>query len=114
MIVHINSSDTKLRSRAAGALHNMSSDVDSIRMIRKGGALPKIVSLLHDENGAISGSAAATLQNMSREIASRKIILDLNAVPGLGELLVGKSVSTKVMGPKERVRLLVQRRNGHT
>lgn len=99
MIIHINSSDTKLRSRAAGALHNMSSDVESIRMIRKGGALPKIVSLLKDENGATSGSAAATLQNVSREIASRRIILDLNAIPALGELLVGKSVSTKVMSP---------------
>ena len=87
--------------------------MESIRLIRKGGALPKIVSLLEDKNGMISGSATATLQNMSREIASRRIILDLNAIPALGKLLVAKSVSTKVMGLKERNRLLLQRRNDH-
>ena len=42
----LDSAHTKVRSRAVGALHNLSSDSSSIRTIRHCGGIPKLVALL--------------------------------------------------------------------
>ena len=46
LIKLLDSAHTKVRSRAVGALHNLSSDSTSIRTIRHCGGIPKLVSLL--------------------------------------------------------------------
>ena len=42
----LDSPQCKVQARAVGALHNLSSDSNSIRLIRRGGGIPKLVHLL--------------------------------------------------------------------
>lgn len=42
----LDSPQSKVQARAVGALHNLSSDSNSIRLIRRGGGIPKLVHLL--------------------------------------------------------------------
>lgn len=46
LIKLLDSAHTKVRSRAVGALHNLSSDSSSIRTIRHCDGIPKLVALL--------------------------------------------------------------------
>ena len=46
LIFLLDSVHTKVRSRAVGALHNLSSDSTSIRTIRRSGGIPRLVALL--------------------------------------------------------------------
>lgn len=46
LISLLDSAHAKVRSRAVGALHNLSSDSTSIRTIRRSGGIPKLVALL--------------------------------------------------------------------
>ena len=86
----------KVQTRAVGALHNLSSDADAIRTIRKQGGIPKLVTLLSNDAPGICGSAAGALQNVSREVASRAEIKELGAVPLLAELLPGADLQAQV------------------
>mmetsp|Transcript_7612 Transcript_7612/g.25214 ORF Transcript_7612/g.25214 Transcript_7612/m.25214 type:complete len:334 (+) Transcript_7612:62-1063(+) len=86
----------KVQTRAVGAIHNMSSDPDSIRIIRRQQGIPKLVELLRSDAPAICGSSAGALQNISREVASRNIIRDLGAIPLLANLLVVGDMQAQV------------------
>ena len=88
--------NTKVQMRAVGAIHNLSSDADSIRAIRVKDGIPLLVSLLNHEQPAICGSAAGALQNVSREVASRRLIRHSGAVPLLGNLLVSGDMQAQV------------------
>ena len=85
-----------MRTRAVGVIHNMSSDVPSIAVIRTGGAIKELVKLLSDPNVHICSSAAGAIQNLSREQASKDMILELGGVPPLTDLLFGRDVNTQV------------------
>eukprot|EP00898_Chlorokybus_atmophyticus_P006496 jgi/Chlat1/6848/Chrsp51S06566 len=92
---------TQVRTRAVGAIHNLSSDAGSIRVIRRAGesGIPVLVSLLSDTaHPAVQAAAAGALQNVSREVASRMIIRELYAVPPLAELLVGTDMQVCAAG----------------
>ena len=88
--------NVKVQTRAIGAIHNMSSDADSIRLIRAKEGIPLVVDLLKSDQPAVCGSAAGALQNISREVASRRIIRTSGAVPLLGNLLVVGDVQAQV------------------
>lgn len=79
-----------------GALHNISSDVDSIRVIRRKGGIRWLVRLLHHTQPCVCGSAAGALQNVSREVASRLLIRDSDAIHSLIKLLQSTEVQTQV------------------
>jgi hypothetical protein len=79
-----------------GAIHNMSSDADSIRLIRAKDGIPLVVELLKSEQSAVCGSAAGALQNVSREVASRRLIRHSGAIPLLGNLLVAGDMQAQV------------------
>ena len=66
--------NVKVQTRAIGAIHNMSSDADSIRLIRAKEGIPLVVELLKSDQPTVCGSAAGALQNVSREVASRRLI----------------------------------------
>ena len=85
-----------MRIRAVGVIHNMSSDVPSISVIRTGGAIKELVSLLSDPNVVICSSAAGAIQNLSREQASKDMIVEVGGVPPLSDLLFGTDVQTQV------------------
>lgn len=95
-----------MKARAVGALHNVSSDVDSIRIIRRRGGIKWLIRLLHHSQPCVCGSAAGALQNVSREVASRLLIRDSDAVKCLIKLLQSTEVQTQVsyvhesLGPK--------------
>ena len=95
-----------MKARAVGALHNVSSDVDSIRIIRRRGGIKWLIRLLHHSQPCVCGSAAGALQNVSREVASRLLIRDSDAVKCLIRLLQSTEVQTQVtyvhesLGPK--------------
>jgi len=97
----------QVKARAVGALHNVSSDVDSIRIIRRRGGIKWLIRLLHHSQPCVCGSAAGALQNVSREVASRLLIRDSDAVKCLIKLLQSTEVQTQVswvheslLGPK--------------
>jgi len=90
------SCQVKVQTRAVGAIHNMSSDSDSIRTIRRKDGIPRLVQLLSSDQPPICGSAAGALQNISREVASRKIIKDNGATPLLANLLTTGDMQAQV------------------
>ncbi|KXZ50315.1 hypothetical protein GPECTOR_17g954 [Gonium pectorale] len=92
----LESCNSKVVSRAAGAIHNLSSSAEAIRDVRTYGALPTLVSLLQAERLGVAASAAGALQNVSREVASRLVIRDLDAVPPLARLLSASDVQAQV------------------
>jgi hypothetical protein len=58
----------QVKTRAVGALHNMSSDAETIRIIRREQGIAPLIALLSDRCDAVCGSAAGALQNVSREV----------------------------------------------
>jgi hypothetical protein len=86
----------KVKTRAVGALHNLSTDVGSIRLIRGCQGIPILIDLLKAPEPVIAGSAAGAIQNMSREDVSRKLVMEGGAVEPLTTLLVCPDVSTQV------------------
>ncbi len=58
-------------ARAAGAVHNLSSDGAAVRDIRRQGGIPTLVGLLSSADPTVAGASAGALQNLSREVASR-------------------------------------------
>jgi hypothetical protein len=97
----------QVKTRAVGALHNMSSDAETIRIIRRHEGIPPLIALLSDRCDAVCGSAAGALQNVSREVASRALIRDGGAVPPLSLLLAGMDVQAQVC--TSRLNLLPRR-----
>lgn len=87
----------QVKARAVGALHNMSSDVDAIRVIRRKGGIKWLIRLLRSNQPCVCGSAAGALQNVSREVASRILIRDSDAVTSLIHLLTSSEVQTQVL-----------------
>ena len=64
----------RVSARAVGALHNMSTDEESIRIIRRNEGIPALLDMLGCPEGAICGSAVGTIQNISREVQSCEIL----------------------------------------
>ncbi|CAM9513981.1 unnamed protein product [Scytosiphon promiscuus] len=87
----------KVRARALGTVHNLSTDARSIGIIRKEGGLPRLVRLLRSHEAQVCGGAAGTIQNLSREEKSRALLLDtFAAVEPLADLLVGHHVKSQI------------------
>jgi hypothetical protein len=85
-----------VKARAVGCLHNISSDVDAIRTIRRKGGIKWLIKLLQSSQPSVCGSAAGALQNVSREVASRMIIKESDAISSLINLLTSSEVQTQV------------------
>jgi hypothetical protein len=85
-----------VKARAVGCLHNISSDVDAIRTIRRKGGIKWLIKLLRSSQPSVCGSAAGALQNVSREVASRMIIKESDAISSLINLLTSSEVQTQV------------------
>jgi len=92
----LSSHDDYVRARASGAIHNISADSQSIRILRETYCIPTIISLLHDPVIETCQSCAGLLQNMSREIRSKEMILESEAVTPLTELLFGSDIQCQV------------------
>ena len=109
---------SKLVARAVGALHNLSSDAQSVLAIREAGGVSPIVTLLrhalsvcvpyiflfaycydhaHRSNNPVSvASAAGAVQNLSREEGCRLLIRQLDGVRALTDLLFVQDTPTVV------------------
>ena len=85
-----------MQTRAVGAVHNMSSEPEAIKIVRRLGGIGPLVALLRAPSPAVCGSAAGALQNLSREAAARKEARELGAVVPLGDLLFGTDVQSQV------------------
>ncbi len=96
VIAFLRSSDPKVKARAVGALHNLSSDPETIHVIRKERGIEVLVGLLKDKKTAIAASAAGALQNVSREVASRNLIRESDAVKFLADLLCSDHLQCQV------------------
>ena len=88
----LSSPSLKVQTRAVGAVHNISSEPEAIRLIRRLEGIPPLVLLLRTPSAAVCGSAAGALQNLSRETSARKEIRQLGAVVPLTDLLFGDDV----------------------
>ncbi|QDZ24965.1 ARM repeat domain-containing protein [Chloropicon primus] len=108
------SQEPKVRARAVGALHNLSSEPGTIRIIRNESGIEQLVELLRDENGAVAGSAAGALQNVSREVASRNIIRESAAVEHLADLLCSQHVQCQVCAAGALMNILGPEISSHT
>ena len=86
----------QVQTRAVGAVHNMSSEPEAIKIVRRLGGIGPLVALLRAPSAAVCGSAAGALQNLSREAAARKEARELGAVVPLGDLLFGTDVQSQV------------------
>ena len=93
-----------MRTRAVGAVHNISSEAEAIRIIRRLHAIGPLVELLRTPNATVCGSAAGALQNLSRESHARDEIHELGAVVLLTDLLFGDDVQAQVGRIPERPR----------
>jgi hypothetical protein len=80
-------SDATVRSRAVGALHNLSSELQVVIELRDCLAIPSLVSLLKDANVSIAASAAGCIQNFSRDEKCRCKIREYGAVMPLADML---------------------------
>ena len=87
---------SQVQTRAVGAVHNMSSEPEAIKIVRRLGGIGPLVALLRAPSAAVCGSAAGALQNLSREAAARKEARELGAVVPLGDLLFGTDVQSQV------------------
>ena len=85
-----------MQTRAVGAVHNMSSEPEAIKIVRRLGGIGPLVALLRAPSAAVCGPAAGALQNLSREAAARKEARELGAVVPLGDLLFGTDVQSQV------------------
>ena len=86
----------QVQTRAVGAVHNMSSEPEAIKIVRRLGGIGPLVALLRAPSAAVCGSAAGALQNLSREAAARKEARELGAIVPLGDLLFGTVVQSQV------------------
>jgi hypothetical protein len=89
----------KVRTRCVGVIHNMSSDIPSIAILRVGKAIEPLVHMLSAPQATICSSAAGAIQNLSREAASKEEIVELQGIPPLTDLLFGSDVASQVGFP---------------
>jgi hypothetical protein len=78
------SEDHQVRARAAGVVHNLSSDAICVEEIREHDGIQALFALLKDTDSKVTSAAAGAVQNLAREPASRRQIL---ALPGSVRLL---------------------------
>ncbi|CAM9231079.1 unnamed protein product, partial [Choristocarpus tenellus] len=90
------SSSPKVRARALGAVHNLSTDPGLIGVIREEGGLAPLVGMLRHPEPQMCGGAAGTIQNLSREMQSRDQLAALGVVGPLSDLLVGRHLKSQV------------------
>jgi hypothetical protein len=90
-------SSVKVRTRCVGVVHNMSSDIPSIAILRLGKAIEPLVQMLSAPQPTICSSAAGAIQNLSREAASKEEIVALQGIPPLTDLLFGSDVASQVI-----------------
>ncbi|KAL9646979.1 hypothetical protein ABK040_013835 [Willaertia magna] len=84
----ITEDDINIKSRAIGAIHNLSSGLRVVRILREEGVIACLVSLLSENTPQVlTPSIAGCIQNISREEASRKIIQQIGGVTSLTNLL---------------------------
>ena len=62
MLPLLASANLKVQTRAVGAVHNMSSEPEAIRVIRRLGGVPLLIQLLRVPSAPVCGSAAGALQ----------------------------------------------------
>ena len=93
LLTHVS---VKVRTRCVGVIHNMSSDIPSIAILRLGKAIGPLVQMLSAPQPTICSSAAGAIQNLSREAASKEEIVALQGIPPLTDLLFGSDVASQV------------------
>lgn len=83
----------KVRQRVVGALHNLSSEADAVRLVREQGGIPPLAAVLRCADAGTAAAAVGALQNLSREAASCGVLLEQEgAVEALAELLASEDV----------------------
>eukprot|EP01023_Acetabularia_acetabulum_P018389 TRINITY_DN19287_c1_g1_i1.p1 TRINITY_DN19287_c1_g1~~TRINITY_DN19287_c1_g1_i1.p1 ORF type:complete len:341 (-),score=14.82 TRINITY_DN19287_c1_g1_i1:176-1198(-) len=84
----IQSSDEVLQMRALGAIHNLSADPASLKILRNLEIIPTSIYMLKNkEDHEALISVVGILQNISREVASRSIIREKRAMNPLLNLI---------------------------
>lgn len=113
------SKDETVQSRVLGVIHNLSSDLEAVPLIRSRDGIPAFLALLleyvcigccvalflecgfdfiihcHSKSKIIVATAAGCVQNMSREEESRIIIRSLDGVEILTNLLFSNDAHTQ-------------------
>ena len=104
----LSSPSLKVQTRAVGAVHNISSEPEAIKVIRRLDGIAPLIVLLRTPSAAVCGSAAGALQNLSRETSARKEIRELGAVVPLSDLLFGDDVQSQVCAAGAVLNLLAR------
>lgn len=78
------SQDNQVRARAAGVVHNLSSNAACVEEIRENDGIGALFALLKETDSRVVSAAAGAVQNLARDQASRREIL---ALPGSVRLL---------------------------
>lgn len=96
----LQSTHPKVCARAVGALHNLSTTLELVVVIRQVNGILPLVRVLSNPTADTARSAAGTIMNISRETESRKIVKEAGAVMPLTNLLFGSDVpsQTSAMG----------------
>lgn len=82
------SRDLQVRVRAAGVVHNLSSDETCVKDIRTNEGIPVLLTLLKDQSIKVVSAAAGAIQNVARDVESRREILAVQgSIRLLGSLL---------------------------
>lgn len=88
--------DLVVRTRAIGAIHNLSVDIVSINPLRETGCIPTLVTLLRDSSLEICAASAGTLQNLARDPTTRDELMANGAVDYLSDLLFSSDVPCQI------------------
>eukprot|EP00026_Physarum_polycephalum_P007272 Phypoly_transcript_07330.p1 GENE.Phypoly_transcript_07330~~Phypoly_transcript_07330.p1 ORF type:complete len:343 (+),score=49.05 Phypoly_transcript_07330:107-1135(+) len=91
----LNSANARLCARAVGALHNLSTNLELVLVIRDTNGIVPLVRVLSSQTGDTARSAAGTIMNISREAESRKLVKEAGAVAPLTSLLFGSDVPSQ-------------------
>lgn len=91
----VSSPHPKVCARAVGALHNLSTNLELVVIMREVDGIPPLVRVLSNQTPDTARSAAGTVMNISREAESRKIVKEAGAVVPLTTLLFGSDVPSQ-------------------
>lgn len=87
----------KVRQRTAGAIHNLSSEAEAVRLLREQGGIAALAGLLGSPDSATAAAAVGALQNCAREMASAQALrAQAGAVEALAALLVSQDLQVRL------------------
>jgi len=91
----VSSGNNRVRTRAVGALHNMSTDLGLVALLRNTDGVLPLVKLLEVSGGEAMRSAAGTIMNISRDTVCRQQARDAGVIPLLLKVLFGDDVKAQ-------------------